>query len=284
MHPVLFQLPWGGNANAYGTLILIGALVTMPGAWWDARRRGISRGDTTSFIVDYYLGLAIGAFVGGRLLHVLTVPSEYISNPGLILVADGTGFVFFGSLAAIIATWIWLARRHHTEFSVLADLAATWMPLAHGFGRLGCYFAGCCWGAPTTHDMGVEFGPESVVVAVAGAPMVGDHTVPLLPVQAIEAAGLFAIAAWLIVVRVRKGVEPRYRQACRYAIGYGVLRTLTEMMRGDDSRGLIFSVDGGGFAQWLGMAPTTPVLLSWSQLTAICLVALGAWGLRRRQA
>ena len=76
MHPVLFQLPWG-PANAYGTLILVGGLVCMPLIAWDARQRGIATGRLASFIVDVYLVLVFGAVIGGRLLHVLTLPGPY---------------------------------------------------------------------------------------------------------------------------------------------------------------------------------------------------------------
>lgn len=284
MHPVLFELPWGGHANAYGTLILVGAMLSIPGVWWDARRRGIGGTETASFVVDFYLALALGAYVGGRLLHVLTVPSEYLADPSRVFVSDGTGFVFFGSLAAIVASWAWLARRHRTEFSALCDLAATWMALGHGFGRLGCYFAGCCWGAPTDAGLGVSFGPESIVVLVEGAPMVGERTVPLMPVQALEATGLFLIAGVLIALRLRRGPEPRWRQSGRYAVGYGVLRFVMEMMRGDGSRGFVFEVRGGALGELLGMGSAHVVMLSWSQLVALGLVVAGVVALRRARA
>lgn len=284
MHPVLFDFPWGGHANAYGTLILIGALASAPGVWWDAKRRGIGGTERLSFFVDFYLALALGAFVGGRLLHVLTVPSEYVADPSRVLVSDGTGFVFFGSLAAIVGSWLWLARRHNTQFSTLCDLAATWMALGHGFGRLGCLFAGCCWGAPTTRGFGVTFGPDSIVAAVAGAPMDGGNTVPLLPVQGFEALGLFVLAAILITRRIRRGPERALLQASRYALGYGVLRFVMEAIRGDDTRGFLLELPGGAVAQWLGMAPSHPLLLSWSQVVALGLVALGGFGLRRLRA
>lgn len=284
MHPVLFELPWGGTANAYGTLILIGGLSSIPGAWWDAKQRGIGGNQLLSFIVDFYLAVTLGAFLGGRLLHVLTVPSEYLANPMRVLVSDGTGFVFFGSLAAIVAAWAWVARRHGTAFSTVCDLAATWMALGHAFGRLGCLFAGCCWGAPTDAGFGVHFGPESVVALVQGAPMHGDHTVALVPIQAIEAGGLFLIAAVLALVRVRRGPEAPWRQASRYAIGYGLLRSATDSLRGDESRGFVFEVPGGALAELFGMAPTQPMLLSVSQLVAIGLVIAGIVGLRRNRA
>jgi len=281
MHPVLFELPWGGHANAYGTLILIGTAVTIPGLWWDARRRGIGGTDLLSFVVDFYLAIALGAYVGGRVFHVLTVPSEYLADPIRVFAADGTGFVFFGSLAAIVACWAWIARRHRTEFSRLCDLAATWMALGHGFGRLGCYFAGCCWGAPTDSALGVVFGPDSIVALVAGAPMIDSHTVPLLPVQMMEAAGLFALAAVLIALRVRRGPETPWRQTARYALGYGALRCVVETMRGDDSRGFLVEIPGGTVAELLGMAPSQPLGLTFSQIVALGLVVAGALALRR---
>jgi phosphatidylglycerol:prolipoprotein diacylglycerol transferase len=284
MHPVLFELPWGGHANAYGTLILLGAVATFPGIWWDAKQRGIGGKELLSFFIDFYLAVALGAFLGGRLLHVLTVPSEYLANPMRVLVSDGTGFVFFGSLFAIVGAWAWVARRHGTSFSTVCDLAATWMALGHAFGRLGCLFAGCCWGAPTDASFGVAFGPDAVVTLVHGAPMDmahGDHTVPLVPIQAIEAGGLFLLAAVLATVRIRRGPEAPWRQASRYAIGYGVLRFITDAMRGDDSRGFVFEVPGGALAELVGMAPTQPMLLSVSQLVAIGLVVTGIVALRR---
>lgn len=281
MHPVLFELPWGGHANAYGTLILLGAIATIPGVWWDAKRRGVGAPEHLSFLVDFYLAIALGAYVGGRLLHVLTVPAEYVADPSRVFVSDGTGFVFFGSLGAIVASWVWIARRHRTLFSTLCDLAATWMPLGHAFGRLGCFFAGCCWGAPTESRWGVEFGPDAIVTLVDGAPIVDGHTVPLIPVQAIEATGLFVLAAALVALRVRRGPEPRWRQAGRYALGYGVLRFAMEAMRGDTTRGFAFEIPGGALAEWLGMAPTQALVLSWSQVVAAGLVVLGAVALRR---
>jgi phosphatidylglycerol---prolipoprotein diacylglyceryl transferase len=284
VHPILFELPWGGTANAYGTLIMLGTLASMPGLWWDLRRRGIAPGREFSFFVDFYLALALGAFVGGRVLHVLTVPAEYLADPLRVLVLDGTGFVFFGSLLAIVGSWILLARRYHTRFATMCDLAATWMALGHGFGRLGCWYAGCCWGAPTDAPWGVSFGPESMVVLHQGAAMHGDHTVPLQPVQLVEAIGLFAIAAALAILRVRRGIEPPWRQASRYAIAYGVLRLFTEMLRGDASRGFLLRIELPPLAALLGVPAAQPLLLSSAQLLAIVLIVLGVVGGRRARA
>ncbi|MBX7078940.1 MAG: prolipoprotein diacylglyceryl transferase [Nannocystaceae bacterium] len=281
MHPTLFSLPWGGTANAYGTLILLGTLASMPGLWWDAGRRGIAPDKRASFFVDFYLALALGAYVGGRLLHVLTVPGAYLAEPWRLLVADGTGFVFFGSLLAIVGSWVWLSRRYAVPLSTLFDLAATWMALGHGFGRLGCFFAGCCWGAPTDAATGMQFPADSMVALHHGAAMDGEHTVPLHPVQLYEAIGLFVIAAWLVRTRLRRGVEAPYRQASRYALAYGVLRFATEMLRGDDSRGLLLSLPLPPLARLLHVPATQPLLLSSSQLLAAALVAVGIWGLRR---
>ncbi len=281
MHPVLFELPWGGNANAYGTSILVGALLAMPGIYWDARRRGIAPGNTASFLVDFYLVLVLGAFVGGRLVHVITVPGAYLADPWQVFVSDGTGFVFFGSLGAIVAGWIWVARRYQTRFSMMCDLGATWMALGHGFGRLGCWLAGCCWGAPTAAPIGVRFPPESIVFSTGGAATDDHTTVALHPVQLYEAIGLWAIAAGLVAWRLHRGPEPPWRQASRYAAAYGVLRMITEAFRGDAGRGFAVELRWPALAEALWLPPQQPLALSTSQCAALILLALGLVGLRR---
>ena len=98
---------------------------------------------------------------------------------------------------------------------------------------------------------------------------------------ALVDAGGFNAGKALVALRVRRGPEPRWRQAGRYALGYGVLRFVMEAMRGDATRGFAFEIPGGALAQWLGMAPTQALVLSWSQVVAAGLVVLGAFALRR---
>jgi phosphatidylglycerol---prolipoprotein diacylglyceryl transferase len=288
MNPVLFELPWGGPANAYGTLILIGGLASVPGIWWDAKRRGLGlrRGtvSTASFVVDFGLVLVLGAVLGGRFVHIITMPAAYVDDPARIFALQDTGFVFFGSLLAILAGWLWLARRYGSSFGTLCDLGATWMGLGHAFGRLGCWFAGCCWGAPTQTGLGVEFPAESMAWMHAEVPRTATHTVALHPTQLYEAAGLTTIFVVLAWIRWRRGIEPTWRQASRYAVAYGLLRTITEIFRGDPSRGMLVSLRWPGLSDMLGLVPEQPLGLSISQAVALALVVLGAYGLRRTRA
>ncbi len=283
MHPHLFALPWGGFANAYGTLILLGGAATLQFLRWDTRNRGIAPGRRTSFIVDFYLVLAVGAFVGGRLVHILTVPGVYASDPGKLLSMSDSGFVFFGSLLGIAAGWAWVARRYRVAVGTVWDMGLTWMGLAHAFGRLGCFMAGCCWGGPHTGGGGVRFGADAVVVRTGGAQLVGRGdaltTLPLHPTQLYEATGLVLIWLVLWAHRVSKGPEAPWRMASRYAFAYGCLRAGVEVFRGDTSRGYVFELTAAPLTRALSLPPGHLVALSISQAIALALVGIGLAGL-----
>lgn len=283
MHPHLFTLPWGTEVQAYGTLIMLGGLACVPFTAWDAARRGIAPEKRLSFLVDLWLVIVLGAFLGGRLVHIITVPGDYAQDPSALLNLDGTGFVFFGSLLAIAAGWAWLGRRYSLPTGTVWDLGLTWLPLGHAAGRLGCLLAGCCWGGVHTTGGGIRFGPDAVVVLTAGAPTVGSGasltTLPLHPTQLYEAIGLLLLLAMNWTIRVRVGIERPWRMASRYALGYGILRAIIEVFRGDRSRGFVFELTSETAARALSLPADQPLLLSISQLTALGLVALGAWGL-----
>jgi phosphatidylglycerol:prolipoprotein diacylglycerol transferase len=280
MRPVLFELPWG-PINAYGTLILLGGILAMPGIYWELRSRGLGRGRPGSMLVDLYLVLIFGAAIGGRVLHVLTAPGPYIDEPRRLLSLDDTGFVFFGSMLFIAGGFAWLARRYEAPLAQVWDAGATWMPLGHALGRLGCLFAGCCWGAPSDVPWALRFPSSSVAYGVGEVPHEGDHTVALHPTQLYEALGLLALFGVLLWVRRRRGIEAPWRQVARYAIGYGLLRFVVEMFRGDPSRGLLFEGRIPGLAGALGLPAAQPLLLSVSQAIALAMVAAGLWALRR---
>lgn len=282
MHPVLFQLPWG-PANAYGTLILLGGVLCIPGLVWEAYDRQIAQGRRLSFIVDVYLVLVFGAFLGGRLLHVLTLPGPFGSHLHTFLAMRDGGFVFFGSLLAILAGWAWLGRRYDASLASLCDMGATWVPLGHALGRMGCWAAGCCWGAPTDTAWGVRF-PLSSVAAHAGEVAVEEAgTVPLVPVQLIESGALLGLFGLLLIVRLTRGPsEAPWRATARYAIGYGVIRFLTEGLRGDASRGLLLELPFMALSRALGLPADHPWLLSVSQAVAVAMVLGGLVLLRMR--
>ena len=88
--------------------------------------------------------------------------------------------------------------------------------LAHGFGRIGCFFAGCCSGVETDMWFGVQFPGE---------------TVKEVPTQLFEAIFLFLISAVMIVLYFK--FHFKYNMTV-YLIGYGIWRFLIEFVRDDD--------------------------------------------------
>src|SRR5262249_33355556 len=132
---------------------------------------------------------------------------------------------------------------YHHEIAVLAVTAlAAWAlgaPVAAhldaqalglgaflAFGRLGCLCAGCCHGRPARRG-GVVYGAAPEAGGVA-APRRG---VPLVPVQAIEAAAVCA----LVVVAALASARPGAAFAL-YVSGYAVIRFALETQRGDACR------------------------------------------------
>lgn len=111
------------------------------------------------------------------------------------------------------------------------------LPLAHAFGRAGCFFAGCCYGVPTDGILGVVY-----THAIGGAP----SGVSLLPIQLLEAGINLAICALLMLftrhTRTKTFVLPVY------VVCYGVARFCLEFYRYDYIRGSLF---GLSVSQWI---------------------------------
>lgn len=84
--------------------------------------------------------------------------------------------------------------------------------IAHCFGRIGCFFAGCCYGIETDFFLGVYYSEAGTVV----------H-----PTQLYEAA--FLLIAFVIFFFFLKN---HYTES--YLISYGIFRIFIEMLRGDD--------------------------------------------------
>ena len=107
--------------------------------------------------------------------------------------------------------------------------------IAHGLGRLGCFFAGCCYGGVTDSIFGVSFPAGSHAAhQYPGGPNGGS--LPLLPTQLFEA--VFELVLFVVMLATYK--KTRKYNIEIYCITYGVFRFVMEFFRGDERGGTGF--------------------------------------------
>ena len=93
--------------------------------------------------------------------------------------------------------------------------------LAQGFGRIGCFLAGCCYGAETSSALSVVFPSDSLAPS-------GIH---LHPTQLYSSAFDFALGIFLIWYSKKHRREGH--TFSMYVIIYSVGRFLIEFLRND---------------------------------------------------
>lgn len=106
--------------------------------------------------------------------------------------------------------------------------------LAHGFGRIGCFLGGCCYGVVTDSVFGVSFPDGSLAAKQYPAP--GGGSLPVLPSQLFEAG--FEFLLFFVMIFLYKRLKNHFFET--YAFAYGSFRFVLEFLRGDDRGGTGF--------------------------------------------
>ena len=147
----------------------------------------------------------IGLFCGARLLGRIS-SWLYFKNSGEFI---PEGFVFYGGLFGFLAVFLIMQKSAFGRISpVLCDTIAVTIPLFHGFGRIGCFFAECCYGS----FLGI-------------------------PVQLAESAFnfiLFSVLLWLNLNNKLRG-----NLLGVYLVFYAAARFVLEFFREDSVRGMV---------------------------------------------
>lgn len=252
--------------RGYGLSIAIGMILALALSFREAKRTNSKALEQR--ILPLFFAVVLAATVGGKLFFILLHSDEWKAargqgKGGLL----GEGFVFYGALIFAVSSGTALIRAWKLPVLRTLDLLIPVAPLAHGFGRLGCFLAGCCFGCETTLPWGVSF-PDG-------------HALPgrlLHPVQIYEALGNFLIFSILWLGPRRYG-RSAGRMILSYVLLYSVLRFVTESFRGDGNPVWIGSKDS-----WvLGNAPSG---ITTGQVTSIVLFVAGLtgfWLLRHRR-
>ena len=112
----------------------------------------------------------------------------------------------------------------------LMSLLIPLIVLAHAFGRIGCFFGGCCYGRPTDSWIGVVFPKGSDAAFMY--PASDGRSLPVIPTMLVESAFEFILFGFMMGFRKKvKGHELEL-----YLITYSIFRFIIEFYRGD-SRG-----------------------------------------------
>ena len=244
---------FGLELPLYGLISLVGILVSAAVAYPLSRRVGVPFFD----IMTTALFGGLGVFLGSHLLYALTRAEDIIltfSSYGdydslwefLRELADlSSGMVFYGGLyGGLLFGYLWI-RGKRNIISPVADVFAVIIPLFHAFGRVGCFFAGCCYGIECRYGF-------SGRVLSSGS----SEQIKRLPVQLIEAVLLLILFAVLLILFCKK--TARGRLMCIYLLSYAVLRFVLEFFRGDAIRGHFLFLST---SQWISLATVIGVTL-----------------------
>lgn len=159
MRIILFDI-FGIQVKSYGLMIAIGIIV--------AATLFINKGKKKGFDEDSLLNLIIfaivGGIIGGKGLFIITELKDIIKEPRILL-DFGYGFVIYGAIGGGALAMYLYCRRKGWNIIKMLDMTVPALAIAQGFGRIGCFLAGCCYGAETTLPIGVKFPKGSLAPA-----------------------------------------------------------------------------------------------------------------------
>ena len=207
----------------YGISYVVGILL----AWTLLRYRAIRQpllGWTPIQVSDLIFYGTLGVILGGRLGSVLFYNfSYYLQHPLSIIKVWEGGMSFHGGLIGVcVALWLY-SRRINQSFFETTDFLAPVVPVGLFFGRIANFINGELWGAPSDLPWAMVFPAEQ-----AGG-------IPRHPSQLYEAC-LEGVLLFIILWFYSTKIRPKMAVSGAFLLGYGIFRSLVELVREPDQQ------------------------------------------------
>lgn len=197
--------------------------------------------------------------MGLLLSKIPSVVNNY-SDTGLITLRGG--FVFFGGLLGTFGVLLILITVSKMKMYPFLDIVCVYIPLAHSFGRIGCFLAGCCFGVVCNGPLCIEYPLWSHAYREQIREGLINYTshvsLPVFPVQIVESICNLCIFTVLYIMYNKGGVKNGTIIKV-YLITYSVVRFFLEFLRGDTPRGIYF---GFSTSQYISSAIVAVIVIS----------------------
>lgn len=212
----------------YGFMISVGLLLAFVVLFHYGKKKKVEE-KFIDFI--FYNGIA-AITLGFGSAAVFQAVYNYIENPELGFDLQG-GFTFLGGLVGGVVCFLllyFIFRKHYkTRLADVISALPCSILIGHAFGRIGCFFAGCCYGKPTDSFLGVQF------------PHLDG---PVHPTMLYESAFLFLMFGITFYLVMKKDFK---HNLSVYLIGYGLFRFFIEYLRGDHRGEFVMGISPSQF-------------------------------------
>jgi len=218
MYPYLLPDVFGLSIPLYDLMIGIGVISMLVFiAQRLEKRNGLTRKQSNKILLLLVCSLVFAlfsSFVFDGIFHSI---KEGKLSFGTISFLGG----LIGGVGCLLVLLKYVYKAEKSMIKQIMDAVIVGVVLAHGFGRIGCFLAGCCYGIPTDSFLGVVFPYGHAHEAFPDT--------AIFPTQLFEAAFLFILFIVLTKIKRIRGLELEL-----YLICYSVWRIMIEFIRGDD--------------------------------------------------
>lgn len=242
-----FSLRWYAMAYIVGILLgwRLAVLATRRADLWPKNQSPVD----PLQVEDLLTYIIMGVIFGGRLGYVAFYqPAYYLSHPLEVFMLWQGGMSFHGGLLGVIIAAILYFRKNLVPFGSGADLLALSVPIGLLLGRLANFINAELWGRPTDLPWGVVFPGEAAQACGQLEGLCARH-----PSQLYEALleGLLLGGLVIILAFRRKALKKPWLVTGVFFFGYGIARSLVELVRQPDAQ---FQTPGNplGYALQLG--------------------------------
>ena len=241
MNTVCFTL-FGRPIYWYGVFVAAGFLAAV--SHWNLL--GKKRGFPPGFGSELGFWIMLAGIIGARIAYVFSNFNYYIDQPLEIIRFDKGGLIYYGGFFGGILGVILFALTRKKSLWETGDFTIVAIPLAHAFGRIGCFMNACCYGSATTFSWSVH--------------QHGELRHPTQLYEVLTNLGIYVLLSWYAPRKPFPG-----SLVALYLIFYPLGRFLIEFLRGDDRMNLL----GLHFAQGISILLWGLGVLLWFLLPRI---------------
>ena len=138
--------------HLYGVMVAIGYMSALLISEKRAKKRGLD----PDILFGIFWCAVLGGAAGSKILYFTVSFKDILKDPSILWNFQNGWVVYGGIIGGILTGWGY-CRYKKVDFLSYLDLVLPAVAFAQGCGRIGCFFAGCCYGRETDSFFSIKY-------------------------------------------------------------------------------------------------------------------------------